>query len=66
MCGVDVRVLLDEVGTEDGSEEFRGVNGELFCEDEDCVFHGVGGDDDAVVCFCVAGREILLVWWWWW
>lgn len=52
--GGDVRVLLDEVGAEDGGEEFGGCDGVFFGFDVDGVFHGVGGYDDAIVGFGVS------------
>jgi hypothetical protein len=47
--GVDVRVLLDEVGAEDGGEFLGGRDGVLFCEDVARLLLGVGGYDDGVV-----------------
>jgi hypothetical protein len=46
---VDVAVRLDEVGADDGTKELGGGHWVLFGEDEDGVFNGVGGHDDAVV-----------------
>ena len=53
MGGVDVAVFLDEVRSDDRSKDFGGCDGVLFGEDEDCVFDGVCGNDDAVVGFGV-------------
>jgi hypothetical protein len=54
MSGVDVAVFFDEVRSNDRPKNFGGCDGVLFGEDEDCVFDGVCGDDDAVVGFGVA------------
>lgn len=51
---VDVPVLGDEVGAQDGAEELRRRDGVLLGQDVDGVLDGVGGDDDAVVGFGVA------------
>ena len=53
MGGMDVRVCLDEVGSENGAEELGGCDGVLSGEDVDGVFDGVCGHHDAVVCFGV-------------
>lgn len=50
-----MRVRVDEVLGEVGGVELRGVDGVLLGFDVDGVFDGVGGDDDAVVGFGVAG-----------
>lgn len=52
--GVDVRVLLDEVVAQDGTEELRGSHRVLLREDVDGVLDGVGGDHDAVIGLGVA------------
>jgi len=54
MGSVDVAVFLDEVRPDDRPEDFGGCDGVLFGEDEDCVFDGVCGDDDAVIGFGVS------------
>lgn len=62
--GVDVFVGFDEVCTQDGGEEFRGVDGILFGHDVGSILHGVGCDNDAVVCFGISesrlGRRTVL------
>jgi hypothetical protein len=52
--GADVGVGLDEVGAEDGGEEFGGCDGVFFGFDIDGVLHRVGGYYGAVVCFRVS------------
>jgi hypothetical protein len=59
MGGVDVAVFLDEVVSNNGSEYLGGCDGVLFGEDEDCVFDGVCGDDDAVVGFGVSADRLV-------
>lgn len=60
--GVDVRVLLDEVGAEDGAEQLGGSHRVLLGSDVDGVLDGVGGDDDAVVglgvAICMRSRRV--------
>jgi hypothetical protein len=53
--GVDVRVRVYEVVTDDGGELLRRVNGVLLCEDVGGLLLGIGCNDDRVVCFGVAG-----------
>lgn len=54
---VDVAVLLDKVRADGGGEELRRGDGVLLGEDEDCVLHRVGGDDDRVVAARVRGLD---------
>lgn len=54
--GVDVAVFLDKVRSDDRPKHFGGCDGVLFGEDEDCVFDGVCGYDDAIVGFGVAAE----------
>ena len=49
MGGVDVFVCGDEVGGDDGSEEFGWSDGMLLRHDINGVFHGVSCDDDTVI-----------------
>lgn len=60
--GVYVFVFVDEMGAEDGGEEFGGCDRVLLCEDEDGVLDRVGCDDDAVVCFGVSGSVRFSIW----
>ena len=53
--GVNVRVGLDEVVANDGSELLGRVDRVLFCEYVGCLLLRVGRDYDRVVCFGVAG-----------
>lgn len=59
MGGVDVAVFLDKVRSDDRPKNFGGCDGVLFGEDEDCVFDGVCGDDDAVVGFGVSINRLV-------
>ena len=54
MGDVDVGVLFDEVGAEDGPKEFGGRDGLLLGGDVDGVLDGVGGYHDAVIRLGVA------------
>ena len=51
---VDVSVGLDEVGSNNGSEEFRRRDRVLLGKDVDGVLHGIGGHNDTVVGLGVA------------
>ena len=51
---VDVAVGLDEVGSEDGSEQLGRSHWVLLGEDVDGVLDGIGSHDDAVIGFGVA------------
>lgn len=42
VCGMNVLVGLDEVGAEDGSELFGGIDWILLCNDVGGLFHCVG------------------------
>lgn len=42
----------------DTGEELRRVDGMLFGHYVGGLFHGVGGHDDAVVCFCVGRGDV--------
>lgn len=52
----DVRVSIDEVSCEDGSEELGRVDRVFFGLNVDCVLHGVSSYDHAVVCCGVSAR----------
>lgn len=54
MGGMDMAVFFDEVRSYNRPKDFGGCDGVLFGEDEDCVFDGVCGDNDAIVGFGVA------------
>jgi hypothetical protein len=54
VCGVDVRVGLDEVLAEGRGELLGRVDGVLLREDVNGLLLGVCGNDGAVVCFGVA------------
>lgn len=51
---MDMSVSLDKVGREDRGEELRWSYGMLFCHDVGSLFHGIGGDYNAVIGFGVA------------
>lgn len=51
----DVRVGVQKVLAEDAGVQLWGVDGVLLGLDVDCVFDGVCGDYDAVVCLGVSG-----------
>ena len=53
--GVNVRVGLDKVVANDGSELLGWVDRILFCEDVGCLLLRIGRDYNGVVCFGVAG-----------
>ena len=62
VCGVDVRVGLDEVGSDNGCEELGRCDRVLLGEDVAGLLLGVGGYDNGVVCRGIAGRsQILLI-----
>lgn len=52
--GVDVLVLLDEMGRNNCSEKLGRRDRMLLGHDIDGVFHGVCGYDNAVVCFGIS------------
>lgn len=54
---VDMLVRLDEVGPQYRCEELGWGNWILLSHDIGCLFHGVRGDDDAIVCFRIAVGE---------
>jgi hypothetical protein len=56
VAGMDMRVGLDEVIADDGSELLRRIDGVLLCEDVGGLLLGVGSNDDRVVCLGVASR----------
>jgi hypothetical protein len=56
MGGMNVRVGLDKVVADNGSELLGRVDGVLFGEDVGCLLLRVGRDYDRVVCFSVAGN----------
>lgn len=58
--GVDVGVLLQEVGAEDAGVELRGVDGVLLRLDVDGVLDGVGGHDHTIVGLSVTGGDVAL------
>ena len=51
---MDVLVLLDEMRSNDSSEQLRRGDRMLLGQDVDGVFHGICRYDDAVVCFGIA------------
>jgi hypothetical protein len=62
VCGVDVRVGLDEVSSDNGCEELGGCDRVLLGEDVASLLLGVGGYDDRIVCRGIAGRsQVLLI-----
>jgi hypothetical protein len=54
VCGVDVRVGVDEVVANYGSKLLRRVDRVLFGEDVSCLLLGVCSNNDGVVCLGVA------------
>ena len=61
VCGVDVRVGLDEVGSDNGCEELGRCDRVLLGEDVAGLLLGVGGYDYGVVCRGIAGRSQTLL-----
>lgn len=53
VCGVNVLVSFDEVGSQYRSELLGRSNGMLLCHDIGSVLHGVCRNNNAVVCFGV-------------
>lgn len=56
--GRDVRVRVEEVLPQVAGVELWRVDGMFFGLDVDCVLDRVGGDYNAVVCFCVSKRQL--------
>jgi len=60
MCDVNVAVSVDEVLTEDSSEELRRVDRVLFGKYVDSLLLGIGCDYGRVVCLCVGLLDVTL------
>jgi hypothetical protein len=55
VCGVDVGVSVDKMGSDDGGELFWRIDGVLLGEDVACLLLGVRRNDNRVVCAGIAG-----------
>ena len=60
MCGSDVRVGFDEVGSEDASKQLWWVYRILFGGYVDCVLDGVGSYNDTVICLGISVVSMLV------
>jgi len=60
VCGVNVRIGLDEVGSDNGCEELGRCDRVLLGEYVAGLLLGVGGHDDGVVCRGIGGVNIAL------
>jgi hypothetical protein len=56
--GVDVSVLLNEVGADNGSENFWCKNWVLLGEDKNGVLYRVCGDNVTVIGFGIAAKPV--------
>ena len=57
---VDVGVFGDEMICDNCSEKLGRVDWILLGEDVSCLFHGVCGDYDAVICFRISTNDQLM------
>jgi hypothetical protein len=52
--GMYVFVLLDEMGSDNGSENFWLADCMLLGKDENGIFNRVCGNNGSIICFCIA------------